>query len=329
MSESNQRVPVLVTGAAGFIGSHLVERLLADGRVVWGVDNFDEFYPRAVKEANLEPARRHDSFRFREGDLRDAGFVADLFAEARPAAVVHMAARAGVRPSIEQPAQYYDLNVMATVRLLEAMRASGTGALVFGSSSSVYGIKTDDRPFREHELTDQPISPYAATKRAGELLCHTYHHLYGYSCYCLRLFTVYGPRQRPDLAVHKFARLIERGEPIPIYGDGSALRDYTYVADTVDGIVRALERVSEAPEPAFEILNVGAGRTTSVNELVRLLTEKMGVEATIEHQPEQAGDVPKTWADIGRARELLGYDPRFPLADGLERFVDWFRNRRR
>ncbi|UCC47438.1 MAG: GDP-mannose 4,6-dehydratase [Gemmatimonadota bacterium] len=318
--------PVLVTGAAGFIGSHVVDRLLTDGHAVLGVDNFDPFYARAIKERNLDAARAHAGFRFREGDLRDAAFLRQLFAEARPEAVIHLAARAGVRPSIQQPEAYYDLNVMGTVRLLESMREAGVDALVFGSSSSVYGVRTDDRPFVEEDTADLPVSPYAATKRAGELLCHTYHHLHGLSCLCLRLFTVYGPRQRPDLAIHKFTRALSRGEPVSVYGDGGALRDYTYVDDTLDALCRALEVVVERSSGSvFDILNIGAGRTTSVNQLVRLLVEKTGVEPKIEHLPPQPGDVPRTWADITRARAVLCYDPKMTLEAGLERFVAWFR----
>lgn len=316
---------VLVTGAAGFIGSHVVERLLREGYSVWGLDNFDPFYARAIKEANLAPAMSHPQFRFAEGDLRDAQFLASLFSEAKPAAVVHLAARAGVRPSIEQPEAYYDINVMGTLRLLEAVRALGTKRLVFASSSSVYGARTDKRPFKEDEGADLPVSPYAASKRAGELLCHAYYHLYGLSCYCLRLFTVYGPRQRPDLAIHKFTRKLFAGEPLPVFGDGSALRDYTYVDDTVDGIVRALGKLEEESGPLYEILNLGAGRTLSVSALVDLLVATMGVEPHIEHLAPQPGDVPRTWADIGRARERLGFDPRFPVEEGLRRFVAWYR----
>ena len=214
---------------------------------------------------------------------------------------------------------------MGTVHLLEAMRKVGTDRLVFGSSSSVYGERTDQSPFREDEGADLPVSPYAATKRAGELLCHAYFHLYGLSCYCLRFFTVYGPRQRPDLAIHKFTRMLFAGEPLTVYGDGGALRDYTFVDDTVDGVVRALGKLEEASEPKFEILNLGAGRTVSVNELVELLVAATGVEPNIEHLPPQPGDVPRTWADISRARERLGFDPRFPVEEGLKRFVAWYR----
>jgi UDP-glucuronate 4-epimerase len=328
MSKGTRSGGVVVTGAAGFVGSHVVDRLLVDGYAVLGVDNFDPFYARAIKERNLEGAYGHPRFRFCEGDLRDGVFLRQLFAEARPEAVVHMAARAGVRPSIQQPEAYYDLNVIGTLRLLEAMREAGVQALVFGSSSSVYGVRTDDRPFVEEDTADLPVSPYAATKRAGELLCHTYHHLHGLSCFCLRLFTVYGPRQRPDLAIHKFTRALARGEPVSVYGDGGALRDYTYVDDTVDGVVRALHKVSErSGGPVFDTLNLGAGRTTSVNELVRLLVGTMGIEPTIEHLPAQPGDVPRTWADITRARTILGYEPQVTLDEGLRRFVVWFEER--
>jgi len=325
MNVESSKQRVVVTGAAGFIGSHLVERLLADGYSVWGMDNFDPFYPRSIKEANLGVANAHTEFRFAEGDLRDPAFLADLFGEASPGAVIHLAARAGVRPSIEQPEAYHDINVMGTVHLLEAMRKAGTNRLLFGSSSSVYGSRDDQRPFKEDEGADLPVSPYAATKRAGELLCHTYYHLYGLSCYCLRFFTVYGPRQRPDLAIHKFTRMLFNGEPLTVYGDGGAMRDYTYVDDTVDGVVRALRLSEDGSDPAFQVLNLGAGRTVSVNELVRLLVETTGVEPNIVNLPPQPGDVPRTWADIGRARELLGFDPQFPVEEGLKRFVQWYR----
>jgi UDP-glucuronate 4-epimerase len=325
MNDEKSAKRVLVTGAAGFIGSHLVERLLTDGYSVWGMDNFDPFYARSIKEANLDAARSHPQFRFAEGDLRDPEFLAGLFDDARPGTVIHLAARAGVRPSIEQPEEYHDINVMGTVHLLEAMRKVGTDRLIFGSSSSVYGARTDQRPFKEDEGADLPVSPYAATKRAGELLCHTYFHLYGLSCYCLRFFTVYGPRQRPDLAIHKFTRMLFTGEPVTVYGDGGALRDYTYVDDTVDGVFRALGRFEGESGPVFEILNLGAGRTVSVNELVSLLVETTGVEPNIVHLPPQPGDVPRTWADISRAREQLGFDPQFPVEEGLKRFVQWYR----
>jgi UDP-glucuronate 4-epimerase len=318
---------VLVTGAAGFIGSNLVERLLDEGYTVWGLDNFDPFYARSIKESNLEKARSYSRFGFSEGDLRDPEFLEGLFDEAGPEAVIHLAARAGVRPSLSQPEEYYDVNVMGTLRLLEAMRGSGANLMIFGSSSSVYGARSDRRPFREDEAADSPVSPYAATKRAGELLCHAYHHLYGISCCCLRFFTVYGPRQRPDLAIHKFTSLLITGQPITVYGDGAAPRDYTYVDDTVDGVVRTLHRMEDEASAAFDIINLGAGRSVSVNELVNLLAAAVGVEPEIEHLPVQPGDVPRTWADITRARELLGFDPKVSIEKGLERFVAWYSER--
>ncbi len=316
---------VLVTGAAGFIGSHVVDRLLEDGHRVWGLDNFDPFYPRSVKESNLEGAEAHPRFRLAEGDLRDEAFLGSLFQVGQFDAVIHLAARAGVRPSIHAPEEYYDYNVMGTVRLLETMRRFRVGALVFASSSSVYGGIDGTGPFCEDDVRDRPLSPYAATKRACELLCHTYWHLHGLRCYCLRLFTVYGPRQRPDLAVHKFSRAILAGQPVPIYGDGSAERDYTYVDDTVEAVTRALHKVADHDDgKGFEILNIGANRTVTVKQLVDLLAESMDAEPTAKYLPPQPGDVQRTWADITRARVLLGYDPKVTIEEGVRRFVAWF-----
>ncbi len=324
-TDDNSARRVLVTGAAGFIGSHVVEHLLDDGQLVCGIDNFDPFYGRPTKEANLERARSRPDFRFVEGDLRDSELLRGLFADFRPDAVIHLAAKAGVRPSMKEPAAYYANNVMGTVGLLEAMRAADTRAFVFASSSSVYGVRGEGRPFSEKDDADHPVSPYAATKRAGEMLCHTYSHLHGISCMCLRLFTVYGPRQRPDLAIHKFARLMAEGQPVPVYGDGAALRDYTYVDDTVDAVCRALDRVATPSEtPGFDVLNVGAGQPISVNRLVGLLSQALGREPAIQSLPEQPGDVPRTWADISRARAVLGYEPAVSIEDGLRRFVAWF-----
>lgn len=324
-ADDNPARRVLVTGAAGFIGSHLVERLLDDGHVVGGLDNFDPFYGRSTKEANLERARGRSDFRFVEGDLRDGELLGRLFADLRPDAVIHLAAKAGVRPSMKEPAAYYEANVMGTVRLLEAMRNAGTSALVFASSSSVYGVRGEGRAFSEKDDADHPVSPYAATKRAGELLCHSYSHLHGISCLCLRLFTVYGPRQRPDLAIHKFARLMVDGRPVPVYGDGSALRDYTYVDDTIDALCRALGRVvTRTGGTGFDVVNIGADGPITVNRLVGLLGEALSLEPAIESLPEQPGDVPRTWADISRARAVLGYEPAVSIEDGLRRFVAWF-----
>ncbi len=325
MSADERTRRILVTGAAGFIGSHIVDRLLADGHSVWGLDNFDDFYPRQIKESNLESALTHKGFELVEGDLRDDVLLNTLFRIGEFDAVVHMAAKAGVRPSIEAPEEYYDSNVMGTVRLLEAMRRYGVGALVFASSSSVYGSRPGSGPFSEDDPVDHPVSPYAATKRAGELLCHTYWHLQGLSCDCLRFFTVYGPRQRPDLAIHKFARELSAGRPVPVYGDGTAARDFTYIDDTVGAVLTSLEQVMRAgKEPLFRILNIGADRTVTVNELVHLLGATMDAVPTVEHLPPQPGDVPQTWADISKARDVLGFNPTVPIEEGLRRFVAWF-----
>ncbi len=326
MKKTVDRSRILVTGAAGFIGSHVVDHLLADGGIVWGLDNFDNFYSREIKESNLEGALPHPNFELVEGDLRDELLLHTLFREGQFDAVIHLAAKAGVRPSISAPDEYYDCNVMGTVRLLEAMRRYDVTSLVFASSSSVYGSRVGSGRFSESDPVDEPISPYAATKRAGELLCHTFWHLHGFSCHCLRFFTVYGPRQRPDLAIRKFASAIGSGDPITLYGDGTAKRDFTYIDDTVAGILASLRKVLQtAKEPAFQIVNLGAGRTVSVNELVYLLAEAMEATPILKNLPPQPGDVPETWADISKARDVLGYAPKVPIEDGLRRFVAWYR----
>jgi UDP-glucuronate 4-epimerase len=310
---------VLVTGAAGFIGSTLVERLLGEGREVVGLDSFDPFYPEAAKRRNLTRALASPGFRLVEGDIRDAEAVEALFADHRPEGVVHLAALAGVRPSLERPAEYADVNVRGTAVILEAAARHGAPRTVFASSSSVYGERRDG-PFRETDPVERPVSPYAATKRAGELVAHTFHHVHGLSVTCARIFTAFGPRQRPDLAIRKFAERMLRGEQVPIYGDGSSLRDFTFVEDLVEGLVRALDT-----DLGFAILNLGAGRKISVLDVVKALERALGVAADIEWLPLQPGDVPRTWADVGAAREALGYAPRTAFEDGLARFVDWLR----
>ncbi len=310
---------VLVTGAAGFIGSHVVDALLEQGVEVVGLDSFDDFYARAVKEANLRSARDHASFRLVEGDLRDAGALAALPDEVD--AVVHLAARAGVRPSIEQPELYTDVNVMGTMRLLSFAAARGIRPFVFASSSSVYG-NNEKVPFSEDDRVDHPISPYAATKKAGELLCHAASHLDGLGVPCLRFFTVYGPRQRPDLAIHKFARLMRAGEEIPMFGDGSTSRDYTYISDTVQGVVRALDWARRNPG-AYEIVNLGESRTVTLAEMIRVLGKELGVEPRVCRLPMQPGDVDRTFADVSKARRLFGYDPQVPFREGVRAFVEW------
>ncbi len=314
---------VLVTGGAGFIGSHVVDRLAQDGRDVVCLDSFDAFYDPAVKRANIAGALATGRVELVEGDIRHAEVCRQAIERHEVRSVIHLAARAGVRPSIEQPALYEDVNCRGTVNLLEACcrPESKVEKLLFGSSSSVYG-GNQKVPFSEDDPVGRPISPYAATKRAGELLCHVYHHLHGLPVVCLRLFTVYGPRQRPDLAIHKFTRLIESGQPIPVYGDGTSRRDYTYCADIVDGVLAALQRPLK-----FEIINLGSSEPVELSRLVELLQEALGREAQIDRLPEQPGDMPATCADITKARRLLDYEPRFPIRQGLARFVEWYRAR--
>ncbi len=310
---------VLVTGAAGFIGSTLVERLLAEGREVVGLDSFDPFYPESHKQRNLRGALADARFRLVRADIRDEVQLGELFRDGGFDGVVHLAALAGVRPSLERPTLYADVNVRGSSGIFEAAARFGRPHVVFASSSSVYGER-EDGPFRESDPVERPISPYAATKRAGELVAHTFHHAQGLSISCMRFFTAYGPRQRPDLAIRKFAERMLLGEAIPVFGDGSALRDFTYIDDVVDGVVRALDR-----DHGFAIFNLGAGRKVSVLEVVKLLERALEVPARIDWLPAQTGDVPRTWADIDRARTLLGYDPQTPFEDGIRRFVRWLR----
>jgi UDP-glucuronate 4-epimerase len=310
---------LLVTGGAGFIGSHLTRRLLGRGDRVTVLDDFNDFYAPARKRANVAPFLADPDYRLVEGDIRDAALVDGLFARSPFDGVVHLAARAGVRPSLREPILYEDVNCIGTLRLLEAARHHGPEVFVFGSSSSVYGIN-EKVPFAEDDPVEQPISPYATTKRTGELLCYNYHHLYGLRCSCLRFFTVYGPRQRPEMAIHKFTDLLARGEQVPLYGDGSSRRDYTYVDDILDGLVAALDLA-----PGFEILNLGGAETTALKELVELLAAALDVEPRIDYLPEQPGDVPITFADVRKAQRLLGYSPRVPIREGLQRFVAWYR----
>ena len=311
---------VLVTGAAGFLGSHVAEALVAQGDEVVGLDNFDPFYGRDVKERNLAGLLKGPRFRFVEGDIRDPATVGKLID--KDTLVVHLAARAGVRPSIADPALYVSVNVAGTNALLEACRAAGNGRFVLAGSSSVYG---DDAPvpFREDYPALKPISPYAATKRACELLAATYVHLFGMRIISLRFFTVYGARQRPDLAIHTFTRLIAAGKPVPMYGDGSTERDYTWVDDIVQG-VRAACDWAERPGAAFEIVNLGESRTTRLDRLIALIGAALGMAPVIERRPMQPGDVRRTCADISKARELLGYRPTTTVEDGIPRFVRWY-----
>lgn len=309
----------LLTGGAGFIGSHLTRRLLGRGDRVTVLDDFNDYYDPARKRANVAPFNERDGYRLVEGDIRDTELVDSLFADGGFDSVIHLAARAGVRPSLRQPILYEDVNCIGTLRLLEAARRHGPRIFVFGSSSSVYGINRKV-PFAEDDRVDLPISPYATTKRAGELLCFNYHHLYDLKVSCLRFFTVYGPAQRPEMAIHKFTDLLARGEAIPLYGDGGSRRDYTYVDDIVDGIEAALDLA-----PDFEIFNLGGAETTALSDLVRWLAEELAVTPRIEYLPDQPGDVPITYADVSKAAHMLGYSPKVPIRQGLERFVAWYR----
>ena len=311
---------ILVTGGAGFIGSHLVERLLARGDRVVVLDDFNDFYDPALKRANVAVTAGNPSCRLVEGDIRDRALVFRLFAEEGFDAVVHLAARAGVRPSLTQPVLYEEVNCVATLHLLEAAVAHGRPRFIFASSSSVYGVNSK-LPFSEEDPIERPVSPYAATKRAGELHVFTAHHLHGLKAVCLRFFTVYGPRQRPEMAIAKFLRCLETDRPIPFYGDGSSRRDYTYIDDILDGIEAALDRPLD-----FEIVNLGGAHPVTLSELVAALERATGRTATLNRQPDQPGDVPVTFAATEKAEQVLGFRARVPLEEGLRRTVAWYRS---
>jgi len=313
---------ILLTGGAGFIGSHLAERMLRDGRRVVVLDNFDPYYDPAIKRANVRAASQHAGYRLVEGDIRDGALLDRLFAAESFAAVVHLAARAGVRPSIEDPVLYSSVNLDGTTRLLEASRRHGVEKFIFGSSSSVYG-NNRKVPFAEDDPVDRPISPYAATKKAGEVLCHAFHHLFGIRVACLRFFTVYGPRQRPEMAIHKFTHILASGGEVEQYGDGSSARDYTYVDDIVEGVVRSLDRCS-----GYHIWNLGGSHTITLAELVQAIADELGVAPRVRRLAMQPGDVDRTWADVGKARAELKWEPRVDLRAGLARFVEWYRKGR-
>ena len=309
---------ILVTGGAGFIGSHLVERLLGDGHTVVCIDNFDSYYDPAIKRSNIKQALSHPAYTLTKGDVRDPVALRKCFEGRSIDVVAHLAARAGVRPSIANPELYYDVNVMGTLQLLEAMRTSGVRKLVFASSSSVYG-NNPHVPFSESDNVDNPISPYAASKKAGELLCHTYSHLHKFDVYCLRFFTVFGPRQRPDMAIHRFLQQIMDDQDITLYGDGSSKRDYTYITDIVNGVERAIARAR-----GYEIINLGESRITSLLDLISLIEAELGKKAKIEWRPMQPGDVGTTYADIAKAQRLLDYVPKCDVSGGLKAMHGWF-----
>jgi UDP-glucuronate 4-epimerase len=308
----------IVTGAAGFIGSHLCDRLLDEGWSVVGIDNFDDFYGPEVKRSNISGCLKNKQFCLVKADIRDAAGMNKIISDGADI-IVHLAAKAGVRPSIAQPGLCADVNINGTVALLEAARNNDIKKFVFASSSSVYG-NNKKVPFSEQDNVDFPISPYAATKKAAELICHTYHNLFGISITCLRYFTVYGPRQRPDLAIHKFARLIEEGKPIPVYGDGSMMRDFTYINDIIDGTTSAINTCD-----GYKIYNLGESRPITVNNLISEIEKALGKKAAIEHLPLQPGDVFQTFADVSKAQSELGYEPKTAISVGLKRFVEWLR----
>jgi UDP-glucuronate 4-epimerase len=323
-AQRGEALSVLVTGAAGFIGSHVAERLAADGREVVGFDNLDPFYDPALKRGNVAALAALPRFRFVEGDIRDAARVASAFRDHAVTEVVHLAAKAGVRPSIEAAAAYADVNVNGTVVMLEAARKAGCRTFVLASSSSVYGARNDP-PFRESDPPAPAMSPYAATKQACELIGRTYHELHGLDVTALRFFTAYGPRQRPDLAVHKFTDLMLKGEAVPFYGDGTTRRDYTYVGDIADGVARALAR---CPGSGWRVYNLGNSATVSLAELVAALEELWQVKAKLRRMPEQPGDVPLTCADLTLAQRDLGFAPKTAFREGLGKFAEWHRAQR-
>ena len=312
-----RRRHALVTGGAGFIGSHLVDRLLGEGWRVTVIDNFDPFYDPAIKERNVAEHLKNERYTLYRLDIRDLSGLRQALTDEYDV-IVHLAAKAGVRPSIQDPVTYQEVNVTGTQNMLEFARERGISQFVFASSSSVYGVNPNV-PWREDDHVLLPISPYASTKVSGELLGHVYSHLYGIRFIALRFFTVYGPRQRPDLAIHKFARLMLRGEPIPIYGDGSTQRDYSYVDDVVEGVRRAMSYTGSP----YEIVNLGNNQTVGLLEMVRILERALGKKARLQFLPPQPGDVPRTWASLDKAQKVLDFRPHTPFEEGVERFVGW------
>ena len=299
----------------------MVDKLLSDGKRVVGVDNFDPFYDPSIKMRNMGHNRNHDGFVFYNADIRDKKQMVEVFEdfeENEVDTVIHLAARAGVRPSIDDPLLYADVNINGTMNLLELCKEHDIENFVFGSSSSVYGIN-EKIPFSESDVVDRSISPYAASKKACELFCYTYHHLYDIRIACLRFFTVYGPRQRPEMAIHKFTRLIDHGKEIEMYGDGASRRDYTYISDIVDGIIATLDKKID-----YEVINLGNSSVVELRYLIRLIEENLGKEARIKQLPDQPGDVPVTYADTSKANRLLGYNPRVSIEEGVKRFVEWY-----
>jgi len=309
---------ILVTGAAGFIGSHVCEHFIETNHCVTGIDNFDDSYSAELKNLNLTKLYKDNKFQFQKIDIRDSKGLNSIFDSYKIDIVIHLAAKAGVRPSMDSIAEYYDVNVNGTVSLLECMRSHGVKKMIFASSSSIYG-NNKKVPFSETDTVDNPISPYAATKKSGELLCHVYSHLYEFDITCLRFFTVFGPRQRPDLAIHKFTRLIDIGKPVPFYGDGSTSRDYTYVDDIVNGIKCAVNYLN-----GYRIYNIGESKVINLKSLVETIELILGKKAILNYLPMQQGDVDKTYADISKAKEEIGYDTKYDIEIGLREFIEWY-----
>ncbi len=312
---------ILITGGAGFIGSHLSEKIIGLGHKVICIDNFNDYYDPAIKEHNLKDIIDNEDFILYRADILDRPAIRDIFSAHNIDMVIHLAARAGVRPSLSNAALYERVNVEGTINLLESCRKKSINRFIFASSSSVYG-GNKKVPFSETDKVDFPVSPYAATKKSGELICYTYHHLYNISVFAFRFFTVYGPRQRPGMAIHKFTRKIFNGDPIEVYGDGSSSRDYTYIDDIINGIIGSLDLVS-----GYEIINLGNSYPVRLSDLVKLIEEKTGRKAVIKHAEPQPGDVFTTYADIEKAKKLIKYDPRTPIGKGLEYFMDWYREK--
>lgn len=309
---------ILLTGSAGFIGSSICEHLLKLNHFIIGIDNFDNFYPSKFKHLNLAELRKNSGFVFLEADIRDSEALNRIMSSYQVDVVIHLAAKVGVRPSIDSIADYYDVNVNGTVSLLESMRIHDIKKMLFASSSSIYG-NNPKVPFSETDRVDNPISPYSSTKKSSELLCHVYSHLYKFDITCLRFFTVFGPRQRPDLAIHKFTRLIDIGKPIPFYGDGSTSRDYTYIDDIVNGVICALNNLS-----GYRIYNLGESRVINLNNLVKIIESTLGKKAILNQLPMQQGDVNSTYADISRSKAEIGYNPKYDIETGIKEFVEWY-----
>ncbi|MBN1572544.1 MAG: GDP-mannose 4,6-dehydratase [Deltaproteobacteria bacterium] len=316
---------VVVTGGAGFIGSHLSDRLVSLGNEVFVIDNFDDYYPEKFKRRNIESLLKKDGFKLIEGDIRNYDFIIDSFRSISPDLVVHLAAKAGVRPSIKNPLLYQEVNVLGTNNILEAMKELDIKDLLFASSSSVYG-DCPNIPFSEDDLMAKPISPYGVTKKCCEELCYTYHKLYNLKILCFRFFTVYGPRQRPDMAIHKFTNLINNGSKIEVYDQGKGSRDYTYIDDIIDGLIGAFGFISSETTPFYEIINLGESVSVNLLELIELIESGLGKETEKVMLPRQPGDVKRTFADIEKARSLLGYNPNTSMKEGVERFIEWFKN---